>query len=60
MEISLRNNLKEENDSWQAIINTIKETNQKETVKRQQEYNLLNEKYSNFIESSLKRYFFYY
>ncbi|KAL4441328.1 hypothetical protein ABPG74_013623 [Tetrahymena malaccensis] len=55
MEISLRNKLKEENDSWQQTINEITELNKVELTKRQAEYNQLREIFYNIIEFSLQK-----
>lgn len=53
MEISLRNNLREENEGWQSVIDTIKGQNEKEMIKRQQDYNILNEKLNDVLEKSM-------
>ncbi|KAL4478853.1 hypothetical protein ABPG72_009679 [Tetrahymena utriculariae] len=55
MEVSLRNTLKEENDSWQQTINEITELNKVELTKRQAEYNQLREIFFNIIEYTLQK-----
>ncbi|EAR93873.2 kinesin motor catalytic domain protein (macronuclear) [Tetrahymena thermophila SB210] len=55
MEVSLRNTLKEENDSWQQTINEVTELNKVELTKRQAEYNQLREIFFNILEFSLQK-----
>ncbi|KAL4478852.1 hypothetical protein ABPG72_009678 [Tetrahymena utriculariae] len=55
MEVSLRNTLKEENDSWQQTINEVTELNKVELTKRQAEYNQLREIFFSITEISLQK-----
>ena len=43
MEIASRNNLREENKSWQSIINSIKDINENELQRRHREMNTIYE-----------------
>lgn len=45
LEIALRNNLREENETWQSTISTIKEQYEREIMLRQVESSKLQEKF---------------